>query len=101
VWGKPAQVLQALGVVVGQQKGLQVLVEFVCRLVMEALNGGFLHRAVQALDLAISSRVRRFGQPMLHPIFTADAVETAPTRQKLTRLGRILPPLSVSMVWTL
>ena len=72
--------------VVGQQKGLQVLVEFLGALVVEALDGSFLNRAVHALDLAVRPRVRWFGQAVLHAVCAADAVKTVPTWQELVRL---------------
>jgi len=86
VWGPPAQGLPALGVVVGQQKGLQMLVELVGGLVVEALDGGFFTRAVQALDRAVGPRVGRFGQAVLHALCAAEAVKTVPARQPLLRL---------------
>ncbi len=90
---KPAQGLQALGVVVGQQKGLQVLVELVGGLVVEALDGGFFDGAVHALNLAVGPRVRRLGQAVLHVVFPANAVKAVPTRQELVRLRRELHPI--------
>ena len=90
VWGKPAQGLQTLGVIVGQQKGLQVLVAFVCGLVVETLDGCFFNCAVQTLDGAVNPRVRRFGQAALHAVFTTDTVKTVPTQQELVRLRREL-----------
>jgi hypothetical protein len=80
-------------VVVGQQKGLQVFVEFLRALVVKALAGGFFTGAVHALDLAVGPRVSRFGQAVLHAVFPADAVKTVPTRQELMRLGRELHPV--------
>ncbi|GAA4355643.1 hypothetical protein GCM10023185_18670 [Hymenobacter saemangeumensis] len=43
VWGEPTQGLQALGVVKGQQKGLQVLVELLRGLVVVALDGSLFN----------------------------------------------------------
>ena len=80
MWREATQRLRALGVVIGQQKGLQVLVEPVGGLVVEALDGCLLTRAVHALDLAVGPRVCRFGEPVLHAVFVADAVKAVPAR---------------------
>ena len=53
---------------------------------MEALDGGFFNRAIHALNLAVRSRVGGLGEPVLHAVFPADAVEAVPTRQKLMHL---------------
>lgn len=87
---KPAWGLQALDVVVGQQKGLQVHIELVGGLIVEALNGGFLEGAIHALNLVIGPRVGRLGQPVLHAILAVDTVKTVPARQELVRLWREL-----------
>jgi len=87
--GQSTQSLQALGVVVGQQKGLLVFVKLVGGLIVAVLDGGFRNHA---LYLAVSLRVRWFGQAMLYALFAADAVEAVPTWQKLVRLGRTLHP---------
>jgi len=70
-----------------------VLVEFVCGLIVEALDGGLFNRAVHALDLTIGPGVRRFGQAVFHALCAADAVEAMPTGQELMRLGRELHPV--------
>ena len=79
--------------VIGQQKGLEVFVEFVGGLAVEALDSRLFDGAVQALDLAIGPRVRRFGPAVLHAVFPANAVKTVPARQTLVRLGRELHPV--------
>ena len=64
--------LQALGVVVGQQEGLQVLIEFVGGLVVEALDGGFFAGTVHALNLAVGPRVGGLDEAVRHAVFSAD-----------------------------
>ena len=68
-WGVSPQGLQALGVAVGQQEGLQVLIEFVGGLVVVALDGGFFAGAVHALNLA---GVCRLGEVVRYAVFSAD-----------------------------
>ena len=87
--------------VVGQQKGLQVLVELVGGLVVKALHGGLFNRAVQARGLAVGPGVGRFGQAVFHALCAADAVKTVPARQELVRLGVNCTPWSVSTGCTL
>ena len=70
-----------------------MLVEFLRALVMEALDGGLFTGAVQALDLAVGPRVRRFGQAVLHAVFAANAVKAVPARQELVRRGVNCTPL--------
>ena len=72
---------------------MQVLVEFVRGLVMGALHGGFLNRAVHAFDLTVRPRMGRLGQAVLHAVFAADTVKAVPTGQELGRLGRELHPV--------
>jgi hypothetical protein len=79
--------------VVGQQKGLQVLVKFVSTLVKEALDGRFFDGAVHALHLAVSPRVGWSGQSVLHAIFAADAVKAVFVRQELMWLGSEMQPI--------
>ena len=79
-----------LGVVIGQQKGLQVLVELLRDLIVVALDDGFFDGVVHALDLVVGPRARWLGQPVLHLVCAADTVEALPTRQKLVRLRREL-----------
>ena len=79
--------------IVGQQEGLQVLVELRGGLVVEALDGGLLDGPIHALDLAVGPGVGRFGQAVLHAVFAANAVETVPARQELVGLGRELDPV--------
>ena len=88
--------------VVGQQKDLQMFVEFLRRLVVEALDGRFFDGPVHALDLAVRLRVGRLGQAVLHAILPTDAVETVPAGQKLMRLRRELHPVvgQDGMHWT-
>ena len=71
-WGVSPQGLQAPGVVVGQQEGLQVLIEFVGGLVVEALDGGFFAGTVYALNLAVGPGVCRLDEAVRHAVFSAD-----------------------------
>jgi hypothetical protein len=80
-------------VVVGQQKGLQVSVEFVSILVMEALHGRLFNGAIHALNLPVGPRVGPFRQPVLYPVFAANAVKAVSAGQELVRLGRELHPI--------
>ena len=48
-----------------------MLVKFLRRLVVEALDGGFFNRAIQTLNLVVRPRVGGFGEPMLHAAFPA------------------------------
>ena len=81
-----AQFLESFGVVIVQQEGLQVLVEFVRGLVMVDLDGGLLNRAVQALDLAVGSGMGRLSQVVFYAVFAADTVKAVPAGQQLVRL---------------
>ena len=61
VGGQPAQGLQALGVVMGPQKGLPVLIEFVRGPVVVALHGRLFAGTVHTLDPAVGPGVGRLG----------------------------------------
>ena len=65
MWREAAQGLEPFGVVVGQQKGLQVLVELLRGLIVEALNGGLFKRAIHPFDLAIGPGVLGLGEAMI------------------------------------
>ena len=71
---------------VGQQKGGQGLVELGRGLVVVALPGGFLERAVEAFDRAVGPRGRGFGQAVRHPESTTNTGETVPAGKPL--MGR-------------
>ena len=62
-------------------------------LVVVALDGGFFQGTVHVLDLVVSPRIRRFGQPMFHAVFLANTVKTVATGQVLVRLGCELYPI--------
>ena len=83
---EPAQGLEVFSMITGQQKGLQVLVEFSCALVMVALHSGLLNRAVQALDGSVGSRLGRLGHAVFYVVFAADEGETVPIGQEPVRL---------------
>lgn len=72
--------------VVGQQKGLQVLVEFGGGLVVIGLDGSLFHSTVRALDGTIGAWVGRFGQPVLHAEGPAAGGKAVPARQPLVGL---------------
>lgn len=72
--------------ITGQQKGLQVLVEFGRALVVVALHGGLLNRAIQVLGGSVGSRLVRLGHAVFHVEFTADKGETVPIGQEPVRL---------------
>ena len=72
--------------IVGQQKSLYVLEEFLRHLVGETLDRSFFNRAIHALDPAVRSRVGGIGEPVLHAVFPTDSAEALPTRQKRMRL---------------
>ena len=88
-----AQGLEPFGVMVVQQKGLQVLVAFLRRLVVETLDGRFFNRAVRALDRAVRPRVGRLGQAVFHAVCPTDAVKTVPAGQQRMRLRRERRPV--------
>ena len=75
MWCQATQPLESFSVVVGQQKGLQVLVELFRGLVMVALDGGFFNRAVHALDLAIGPGVRGLREAVLDAVLIAYAAK--------------------------
>ena len=100
VGGQPAQGLQALGVVMGPQKGLLVLIEFVRGTVVAALDGGFFAGAVHALDPALGPGVGRLGEAVRHAVFSADAGKAVPAGQKLMGWGVNRTPLSVKTMCT-
>ena len=70
-----------------------MLVEFVGSLVVVALDGGFFDGAVHALDPAVGPRVRRLGQPVLHPEGPADAGNSVAAGKPLVGLQRELYPV--------
>ena len=49
--------------------------ELVVAVVVEPLHGGVLDRAVHSLDLTIRPGMFHLGQPVLNPMFPADAAE--------------------------
>ena len=76
VRGEPAQGFEAFGVVTGQDKGLQVLVQLDGGLVVKALDRRFLNCAVRALDLAVGPGRSRFSQAVLQVELAAEAAKT-------------------------
>ena len=75
--------LQAFGEVVGYQERVQVFFELLMGLVMIALNGGLLERAVHPLDLSIPIRpgMVRLGEAVINAVLSAHAVEDMDTRE--------------------
>jgi len=76
VRGEPTQGFEAFGVVVGQDKDLQVLVQLDGGPVVKALDRCFLNCAIRALDLAVGSGRSGFGQAVLQVDLAAEAVKT-------------------------
>ena len=66
----------------GQQKGLQVLVEFSCGREKVALHGRLFEGAVQAFNGAVGSGMSRLGEAVLHAVFPADSVKVVSAGQK-------------------
>ncbi len=78
VWSEPLEGFEPLGEVVGQQEGVQVLLELVMAFIMIAFDRCVLDRPVHPLDLSICPRVIDFGQPVFDFVFIADTVEDMP-----------------------
>ena len=93
MWSQAAQAFEPLGVVVSQQKGLQVLIELRGGRVVVPLPGRLFEGAVDALDLPVGPGVGRFGEAMLYAVFPTATVKTVAAWQELVRLGRELPPI--------
>lgn len=75
VWCQAPKRLEAFGVVLGQQKGLHVLLEFGGGLVVAALHGRLLVRPVHAFPLAVGPGTGRFREAAPGPVFVAHPVE--------------------------
>jgi hypothetical protein len=75
VWCEALQGLQPPSVVVGGDEVGKVSFELVVSIVIVALDGRFLDRAVHALDLAIDPGMLDLGQPMFDPVFLASHSE--------------------------
>ena len=67
--------LESLGVVVGEEKGLQMVIELGGCLVMIELDGGVFDGAVHALDLAVGPGMGHQGAAMLDVVLIAELVE--------------------------
>ena len=61
VRGEPAQGFEVFGVVTGQDKGLQMLVQLDGGFVVKTLDRRFLEGAILALDLAVGPGRSGFG----------------------------------------
>ena len=72
---EPLQGLQPSSVVVGINEVGEVCFELIVSVVMVALDGGFLDRAVHALDLAIGPGMLDLSQPMFDAILLAAHIE--------------------------
>ncbi|MDA9535300.1 hypothetical protein ACM41_03085 [Bradyrhizobium sp. CCBAU 21362] len=70
-----AQGLQAPSVVVGGDEVGKVSFELIVSIIVVALDGRFLDRAVHALDLAIGPGMLDPGQPMFDPVILASHIE--------------------------
>jgi hypothetical protein len=75
VWCEAAQGLEPTRVVVGIDEERQVRPELVVAVVVVALDGRVLDRAVHPLDLTIGPRMVHLGQAMLDAVLVADPVE--------------------------
>ena len=62
-------------------------------LVMVALHGGLLNRAVYAFSGFVGSRLGRLGHAVFHTVFAADTVEAVSATQELIWLRRELHPV--------
>ena len=71
--------------VVGQQKGLQVVVELGRSLVVVSLHGGFSQRAVEALDSPVGPGMARLIEAVLSALLVAHAVKAVPPGIPLMR----------------
>ena len=71
--------------VVGQQKGLQVVVELGRSLVVVSLHGGFSQHVVEALDSPVGPGMTRLGEAVLNALLVAHAVEDVPPGMPLMR----------------
>ena len=76
VRGEPTQGFEAFEVVVGQDKGLQVLVQLGGGPVVKALDRCFLNCAIWALDLVVGPGRSRFSQAVLQVELAAEAAKT-------------------------
>lgn len=61
--------------VVGGHKVAEVRAQLIVAVMVEALNGGVLDRAVHALDLTVGPRMVGLGQPVLDAVGLANHVE--------------------------
>jgi hypothetical protein len=77
-------------VVVGVHEELQVCLELIVAVVVVALDGIVLDRAVHPLDLPIGPRVVRPGQAMLDAVLRANPVENVNEGVLVTRpIGKL------------
>jgi hypothetical protein len=83
MWGFAPQAFEELGMVVGQQKGVQVVVELGRGLVGIALHGGLFERAVEVLDLPIGSGMGGRSEAVFVAVLVAHAVEDRPPGRHL------------------
>ena len=72
---KSFQRLEALGRIVCHQESRQMLTKLLMGIVVVAIDRRLFEGAVHALHLSICPRMVGFGQPMLDPLFGADAVK--------------------------
>ena len=72
---EPLQGFEASGVIVGVDEIRQVAFELIAAVVVVALDGGFLDRAVHAFDLAVGPGMSDLCQAVFDPILLATHVE--------------------------
>ena len=74
--------------------------QLVVIVVVEALDGRFLDRAVHPLDLSVGPGMLDLGEPVLDAMFVADAVEDVHEGMAVRSSWLVnWMPLSVSTVW--
>ena len=72
VWVQAAEGVESAPEVVGCEEVAQVGAQLGVAVVVVALDGGVLDRAVHAFDLSIGPRMVRLGQPVLDLVRRAD-----------------------------
>lgn len=72
---EPAQRLQATAAIVGVENELEVLSQLIVPVVIVTFDSGIFDGAVHSLDLAVGSRMVRFGEPMVDAVLGADLAE--------------------------
>jgi hypothetical protein len=66
---------ESLREIIGHQEGMQMLFQVVMGHVVIPFYGGLFERAIHPFHLAIGPRMVGFGQPMVNPVCTTDAIK--------------------------